>query len=48
MLTKLFEPSQELEGRSYKPGDKPYMRKGLESVYDKWNISVVMCDTDIP
>ena len=22
------------------------MRKGLESVYDKWNISVVICDTD--
>jgi hypothetical protein len=24
------------------------MRKGPESVYDKWNISVVICDTDIP
>jgi hypothetical protein len=24
------------------------MRKGLGSVYDKWNISVVICDTDIP
>jgi hypothetical protein len=23
------------------------MRKGLGSVYDKWNISVVICDTDI-
>ena len=22
------------------------MRKGSESVYDKWNISVVICDTD--
>ena len=22
------------------------MRKGLECVYDKWNISVVICDTD--
>ena len=24
------------------------MRKGIGSVYDKWNISVVICDTDIP
>jgi len=24
------------------------MRKGPGSVYDKWNISVVICDTDIP
>ena len=24
------------------------MRKGPRSVYDKWNISVVICDTDIP
>ena len=24
------------------------MRKGPESVYDKWNISVVICDTDVP
>jgi hypothetical protein len=23
-------------------------RKGPESVYDKWNISVVICDTYIP
>jgi len=23
------------------------MRKGPGSVYDKWNISVVICDTDI-
>jgi len=24
------------------------MRKGPGSVYDKWNISVFICDTDIP
>jgi len=24
------------------------MRKGPGSAYDKWNISVVICDTDIP
>jgi hypothetical protein len=24
------------------------MRKGPGSVYDKWNISVVICDTDLP
>ena len=24
------------------------MRKGSGSVYDKWNISFVICDTDIP
>jgi hypothetical protein len=29
---------------SYKPGDKSWMRKGPESVYNKWNISVVICD----
>jgi hypothetical protein len=23
------------------------MRKGPESAYDKWNIFVVICDTDI-
>ena len=28
--------------------DKSWMRKGPGSVYDKWNISVVICDTDIP
>jgi hypothetical protein len=33
---------------SYKPGDKSWMRKGPGIVYDKWNISVVICDTDIP
>ena len=33
---------------SYKCGDKSWMRKGPESVYDKWNISVVICDTGIP
>jgi hypothetical protein len=29
-------------------GDKSWMRKGTGSVCDKWNISVVICDTDIP
>jgi len=24
------------------------MRKGPVRVYDKWNISVVICDTNIP
>jgi len=24
------------------------MRKGPESVYDKWKISVVICDTNVP
>jgi hypothetical protein len=24
------------------------MRKGPEKVYDKWNISMVLCDTDVP
>jgi hypothetical protein len=33
---------------SYKLGDKSWMRKGTASVYDKWNISAVICDTDIP
>jgi hypothetical protein len=33
---------------SYRPGDKSCMRKGPGSVYDKWNISVVICNTDIP
>jgi hypothetical protein len=27
--------------------DTGWMRKEPESVYDKWNISVVICDTDI-
>ena len=31
----------------YKPRDKERMRKGARSVYDKWNISVVICDTYI-
>jgi hypothetical protein len=31
-----------------KPGDKSCMRKGPASVSDKGNISVVICDTDIP
>jgi hypothetical protein len=29
-------------------GDKSWMSKRLGSVYDKWNISVFICDTDIP
>jgi hypothetical protein len=28
--------------------DKSLMRKRPGNVYDKWNISVVICDTDIP
>ena len=32
---------------SYTPGDKSWMRKVPVSVYDKWNISVVICDIDI-
>ena len=35
-------------GTLYKPGEKSRMRKGPGSVYDKWNISVVIYDTDIP
>jgi hypothetical protein len=31
-----------------KPGDQSWMRKGPGSGYDNWNISVVICDTDIP
>jgi hypothetical protein len=30
------------------PGIKSWMRKEPGSVYDKWNIFVVICDTDIP
>ena len=33
---------------SDKPGDKSGMRKGLGSAYDKWNIYVVICDTENP
>ena len=29
-------------------GDKSWTRKEPGSIYDKWNISVVICDTDIP
>jgi hypothetical protein len=29
-------------------GDKSCMRKGQGSVCDKWNISMVICSTDIP
>jgi hypothetical protein len=32
---------------AHKPGDKSWTRKGPESAYDKWNISVFICDTDI-
>jgi hypothetical protein len=31
----------------FKPGDKSWMRKGQDCIYDKRNISVVICDTDI-
>ena len=30
------------------PVIKSWMRKGQRSVYNKWNISVVICDTDNP
>ena len=33
---------------SYKPGDKSWMRKWPDYNYDKQNISMVICDTDIP
>jgi hypothetical protein len=33
---------------SYKVDDKSWMRKGPGSAYDKWNISVVICDTYVP
>jgi hypothetical protein len=33
---------------SYKPGGKSWIRKGSESVYDEWNISVGICYTDVP
>jgi hypothetical protein len=32
---------------SNKPGDMLWMREWPESIYDKWNISVVICDTYI-
>jgi hypothetical protein len=32
----------------YKPGDKSWKRKGPDCDYDKRNISVVICGTDIP
>jgi hypothetical protein len=32
----------------YKPDDKSWMLKGRNCDYDKQNISVVICDTDIP
>jgi hypothetical protein len=31
----------------FKSGDKSYMRKGPVYNYDKWNISLFTCDTDI-
>jgi hypothetical protein len=31
-----------------KPGDKSWMRTGLDYDYDKRKISVVICDIDIP
>jgi len=32
----------------YKPSDKSSMRNDPDSDYDKWNISMVIWDTDIP
>jgi hypothetical protein len=32
----------------YKPDDKSWIMKGSENAYDKWNISVIICDTDVP
>ena len=32
---------------SYKPDDNTWIMKGPESAYDKWNSSMVICDTDI-
>jgi hypothetical protein len=32
---------------SVNSGDKSWMRKVPESVYNKWSISVVICDKDI-
>ena len=31
-----------------KNSDKSWISKELGSVYDKWNISMIICDTDIP
>jgi formate-dependent nitrite reductase cytochrome c552 subunit len=31
----------------YNPGDKSLMRKGPDCEYDKWNIYMIICDTDI-
>jgi hypothetical protein len=33
---------------SYKLNDKPWMRKVTGSACDKWNITVVIYETDIP
>ena len=32
----------------YKPADKSWMKKGPEGVNDKWNISMLLCDTNVP
>jgi hypothetical protein len=44
-LIRLWYPSRY---SCYKPGDKSWMRKGLDYDYDKRNSSMVICDTDIP
>jgi hypothetical protein len=31
----------------YKPGDKSWTRKGPDCNYDQWNISAVICDTNM-
>jgi hypothetical protein len=33
---------------SYKPGDRSWMREKPDCDYDKRNIFMVICDTDIP
>jgi hypothetical protein len=33
---------------SYKSGDKSWMRKDPGSIYDKWDIFVIICDTNLP
>jgi hypothetical protein len=32
----------------YEAGDRPWTQKGPDCDYDKRNITVVICDTDIP
>ena len=46
-LRSVCEPGCSSRVSSYKPGDKSWMRKGPDDDYNKWNISVVICNTDI-